>query len=144
MRVEIARVPDIPGIRWLLEFERLSVDFLAEATIGTFLVCRDKSGVAGTISLQIFQGAGLLRSLVVDHYMRGRGMGGHLARAAERRARRAGVDRMYLLTTTAEEFFAARGYRIIAPSEAPVWIQNALRSTEADVAAAVWMFKPLT
>lgn len=85
----------------------------------------------------------MLRALVVDPHMRGRGMGGHMARVAERRARRAGVDRMFLITTTGEEFFAARGYRIIAPSEAPVWIQNSLISTEADTTAAVWMFKIL-
>lgn len=143
MRVESAGAQDIPGIRWLLEYERWSAGFLTEATVGTFLVCRDEIGVAATIRLQILQGSGLLSALVVDPCMRGRGLGGQLARAAERKARRAGVDRVCLLTIAADEFFSARGFRIIALSEAPAWIQSEVNSTEVDVVTAALMLKRL-
>jgi hypothetical protein len=52
----------------------------------------------------------LLRSLVVDPRARTTGIGSQLVAHAEAYARARGMPSIYLLTTTAEAFFAARGY----------------------------------
>jgi amino-acid N-acetyltransferase len=75
-----------------------------------FLVARRDGAVIGAVGFERYGGAALLRSLVVAPALRGGGLGGDLVRGLAARARRAGVDRFYLLTTTAEAFFARRGF----------------------------------
>jgi amino-acid N-acetyltransferase len=67
---------------------------------------------------------GLLRSVVVTSSVRGRGYGGALTDALEARARRDGIETLYLLTTTADQFFEARGYTKLERAEAPRSIQR--------------------
>jgi amino-acid N-acetyltransferase len=61
----------------------------------------------------------LLRSLVVAVDFRGAGLGDELLAAAERAAGVSQAQRIFLLTTTAEEFFSDRGYRAIPRRQAP-------------------------
>lgn len=67
---------------------------------------------------------GLLRSVVVEESNRGEGLGIALYEALEARASAAGIETLYLLTTTASEFFADRGYREIDRNSAPDSIQQ--------------------
>lgn len=142
MRVEQARRSDLAGIRWLLSYEQLPASDLTEAALERFLVCRDEKGVVGAAGLEIFENVALLRSLVVDRDLRGEGLGVQLTAAAEALAHRLGVNAIYLLTTTAEEFFRRRGYRIIARSEAPAAIQNTTEFSQLCPSTAVLMVKP--
>src|SRR5690606_25859306 len=59
------------------------------------------------------------RSLAVAPRWRGAGLGAALVAAAEAEARRLGVRRLYLLTTTASAFFARLGYQRTARDDAP-------------------------
>lgn len=67
---------------------------------------------------------GLLRSVVVEESVRGRDYGTALAESLEAAASRGGVENLYLLTTTAERFFEARGYRKTARAEVPCAIRR--------------------
>ena len=67
----------------------------------------------GVIGLERFGDEGLLRSLAVAPPHRGRGLGHELVEHLERDARSVGVDRLVLLTETAEPFFRALGYEVI-------------------------------
>ena len=82
----------------------------------------ERVGVGG---VEQYGTAGLLRSLVVAEPARGRGYGTALCDALEARARNDGIETLYLLTTTAADFFAARGYVEIERSDAA----EAIRST---------------
>jgi amino-acid N-acetyltransferase len=64
----------------------------------------------------------LLRSLVVAPAHRGRGLGDGLVRRLERAAADWGVERFWLLTTTAKTFFARRGFRVTPRADAPAEI----------------------
>jgi amino-acid N-acetyltransferase len=57
--------------------------------------------------------------------VRGQGLGGRLAEELQRRGAAWGVRRWWLLTTTAEAFFAARGFRVVQRGAAP----EAIRAT---------------
>lgn len=142
MRIEQAKRSDFAGIRWVLEHERLPTSDLKESALDKFLVCRDERGVVGAAGLDIFEKVALLRWLVVDCELRGDGRGTQLTSAAEALAHRSGVEAIYLLTTTAEDFFRRRGYRIVACSEAPVAIQSTTQFSELCPSSAVLMVKP--
>lgn len=87
-----------------------------------FLVVRQAGEVVGAVGLERHGRNALLRSLVVAPAQRGAGLGGRLVRRLEDRARFLGLRRLYLLTTTAEAFFARRGFRRIARGAVPAAI----------------------
>ena len=142
MRIEAARRSDLPGIRWLLEYEQLPASDLDESALEKFLVCRDDKGVVAAVGLETFGRVALLRSLVVDTEARGHGLGAQLTEAAEALASRSGVESIYLLTTTAEHFFAKRGYRKVSRAEAPVQIQRSSQFSRLCPSTAILMVKP--
>jgi GNAT superfamily N-acetyltransferase len=74
-----------------------------------FFVRRMGGRIVGVVGLEPAGGAALLRSLAVDSRRRGNGLGRMLVQHAEGHARELGAETLYLLTTTAERFFAARG-----------------------------------
>ena len=71
------------------------------------------------IGLEGYGAVALLRSLAVAPAWQGRGLGAALLAHAERAARQRGVQALYLLTTTAEAFFARRGYVRLPREAAP-------------------------
>lgn len=84
---------------------------------------------------------GLLRSVVVEPDRRGEGYGAALCAALERRARAEGIDSLYLLTTTAAEFFDAQGYERIERPAAPAAMQETTQFAELCPDSAVCMRK---
>ncbi len=123
MDVRTAQPDEIAKIRSLLAECALPTEDVDAAAID-FLVVAEHDRIVGVIGLQAFGDAGLLRSLAVCPAQRGAGLGAALATALEARARVRGITRLVLLTQTAEAFFAQRGYRVIARSDAPVAIQD--------------------
>lgn len=81
----------------------------------------ERVGVAGVES---YPPNGLLRSVVVEESHRGRGLGGTLCDQVEARAWERGVRTLYLLTTTATDFFRSRGYERFDRSDAPAAIRE--------------------
>lgn len=71
---------------------------------------RDGERVVGVGGIEAYPPHGLLRSVVVKRSDRGKGYGTALCDELEQFAREEGVETLYLLTTTAAEFFADRGY----------------------------------
>lgn len=76
----------------------------------------ERVGIGG---LERYGTEGLLRSVVVEEGNRHEGLGTAVCEALEARASAAGVETLYLLTTTAPGFFADRGYREVDRSVAP-------------------------
>lgn len=120
-----ARPEDVSAIAALLRAAELPHgDFSAH--LGCFRVARDRAGtVVGAVGAEVYREEALLRSLVVAPHALGTGMGGRLVDALELAASGWGVRRWWLLTTTAERFFAARGFCVVARCAAP----EAIRAT---------------
>src|SRR5690349_15207350 len=110
MNIHSAKRADLPAVRALLEIEQLPASDLDEQALDHFLVWREDSGVNGVVGLELYDDVAFLRSLVVARQARSNGAGAALTQAAERLAVQSGVTNLYLLTMTAERFFAARGY----------------------------------
>ena len=88
-----------------------------------FLSCKTDHGIAGVVGLEIDGEVALLRSLAVAPGFRGQGMGNQLVKEIEAYAGARGVREVYLLTTTAADYFAGCSYRKIERSKTPAEIQ---------------------
>ncbi|WP_226011909.1 arsenic resistance N-acetyltransferase ArsN2 [Halomicrobium salinisoli] len=100
----------------------------------------DRIGVGG---VEAHGTDGLLRSLVVEQSARGEGVGAAICDRLEANARADGVERLYLLTTTASSFFANRGYAEIDRSTAPDAIRRTTEFTDLCPESAICMRKRL-
>jgi amino-acid N-acetyltransferase len=120
----LARAHDAAGIKATLAACELPVEDLTPAALQHFWVMRDGSKLAGVVGLEMLEDVGLLRSLAVPAAYRGHGIGAQLTDKAEDYARSQGVQTLYLLTSTAPDFFAGRGYRRTDRDTAPGPLQN--------------------
>jgi len=121
---DIARKPSRTAIVALLEGANLPSADLTDGHLEHFFFLGPRTAPFGLVGLEIYGKDALLRSLVVATDFRAAGAGSALVGHAENHARTRGVQSVYLLTTTAEPFFARRGYSRIERSEAPASIRS--------------------
>ena len=105
-----ARRSELDAIVALLCAAELPVEDLNAAMLDAFLVATEGEIQVGVVGLEICESNALLRSLAVEPRHRGRGLGKRLVDAVEMEARARGVTALYLLTTTATNFFERVGY----------------------------------
>jgi amino-acid N-acetyltransferase len=127
----------------LLRSADLPTDDLELANLEHFFFAGDATDPVGLVGVELFGADALLRSLVVRPQARTAGLGSHLVTHAEDYARARGVRSMYLLTTTAEAFFRARGYSPAQRQEAPASIQATREFAGLCPASSAFMIKRL-
>jgi amino-acid N-acetyltransferase len=106
----------------------LSENALPDEDVGKhidhFMLARDNGTLAGTVGVELLGSDALLRSLCVSTSYRNRGIASELCNRIEAYARNAGVNKLYLLTTTARDFFARRGYAFCSRESLPLSVQG--------------------
>lgn len=127
----------------LLRSVDLPVDDLDGLDPAHCLRCGDFEDPQGVVGLELYRPHGLLRSLAVQPSARGRGCGLALVRAAELHAAEHGVRTLHLLTETAEDFFAALGYRVAERKIAPEAIRETRQFSGLCPDSAAFMSKSL-
>lgn len=75
--------------------------------------------IIGTAGLEIFEDCALLRSVSIAKDEQGKGLGKMINQQVENYAREAGINCLYLLTTTAKDFFEKQGYCVIKREDTP-------------------------
>ena len=108
-RLRRARPDDVPAIQELLSSESLPPFQVSEFLDGFWTIEQD-GRVAGCGGLEVYGEAGVIRSVVVDRSLRGRGFGDLLSQTAITAARRRGVKRLYLFTGDAASFWQRYGF----------------------------------
>jgi UDP-N-acetylmuramate: L-alanyl-gamma-D-glutamyl-meso-diaminopimelate ligase len=109
-----AQRADMAAVRDVLARAGIGEEPARDDQFGGFFVLRNESGVAGCVALEVHGDDAILRALAVDPDARGAGYGWMLADMAVSHARWRGVRRIYLLTDTASDFFAAKfGFRVV-------------------------------
>lgn len=130
LTIEHAHQSDLAEVKRLIGAAGLPLAGLGDVPTDVF-VARDSDVVVGTASLERHGGHGLLRSVAVGPDHRGQGIGSALATAAEARSDSLGLDGVYLLTDTAGEFFAHRGYVTVKRDAGPAPIMASVEWAEA-------------
>lgn len=109
---------DDANLRDLLRDAGLPFDDVVVGRQAFVLAMVDRD-VVGCVGLEGFGTDGLLRSLAVRERHRGGGLGRALFERIVEEARSQGIQRLFLLTTSAASFFARRGFVPVDRSAAP-------------------------
>lgn len=137
-----ADADDCASIERLLERNDLPSGDVREKR-DRFYVAFDGRARVGVGGIEQFGTDGLLRSVVVTASARRAGYGSAICSALEDEARGRDIDALYLLTTTAADFFAGCGYETIDRGDAPAGIQQTAQFSELCPASATCMWKAL-
>jgi amino-acid N-acetyltransferase len=108
-----------------------------------FFFCGPAQAPTGLVGVEFHGPNALLRSLAVNPAARSRGVGAALITHAEAHARSRGARSMFLLTTTAEEFFRRHGYASVARDSAPPAIRGSREFADLCPASSAFMVKAL-
>jgi len=128
----------------LLDAASLPTEDLERSSMAHFLVARDGSGkVIAAIGVERYGRTALLRSLVVAPEHRNRELGTRLVAEIEARCRSLAVADLFLLTTTARDFFARQRFQAIGRESAPLELRTAAEFTRLCPGSAVCMTKSL-
>jgi amino-acid N-acetyltransferase len=119
-----AEAADLPGVERLLAGAALPTDGLADQFPAAYVVATSPDGPIAAAGVEVHDTCGLLRSVVVAPSARGTGLGKALVADRLAWARAAGLREVYLLTTTAPDFFAALGFARLERAAAPPPIRS--------------------
>ncbi|MFW9805693.1 MAG: arsenic resistance N-acetyltransferase ArsN2 [Candidatus Thorarchaeota archaeon] len=134
LRIERANESDYSAVVNLLNKTNLPPDDV-ERHIANFLVIRDPEAVAGSeflvgsVGLEIYEDSALLRSLAVHPDFQGKGLGTSLVNGIIEVAKEKGINRLFLLTDTAEKFFEKKGFVLVTRDQVPEDMKRSVEFT---------------
>jgi amino-acid N-acetyltransferase len=140
--IERAQHEDLADVLSLLERHGLPSDG-ATRMGDALLVARQQGDVVGAAGLELYDQSALLRSVVVDARLQGQGLGQRLTEAALRLACARNVRTVFLLTTTAGDFFPRFGFERISRNDVPESVQQSVEFQTACPASATVMRRRL-
>jgi amino-acid N-acetyltransferase len=138
MRIRAVTADDRAAVEELLATAGLPLEGVAE-NFGEFIVAEDEDTIAGVIGIERYGHTALLRSAAVIENARGAGIGSQLVKVLLDRARAQGVRDIYLLTTTAADYFPRFGFTETPRSQAPDSLRASREFQGACPATAVLM-----
>jgi amino-acid N-acetyltransferase len=137
--IRAARADDLSAVRALLDAAHLPLDGLDEQFGDGYAVAECDGTVIGAEGIETYEDSGLLRSAIVHDTWRGRGIGDALTRDRLDWARSRGLRAVYLLTTTAADYFPRYGFIRVERASAPAAVQRSREFAEACPQTAVTM-----
>jgi amino-acid N-acetyltransferase len=140
--IRAASAADLPRVERLLTASDLPLAGVREA-LPTFLVAEAGDDLVGVAGLEVCCDNALLRSVAVDSRYRSKGVGRALVTRLIGDAESRGLRALYLLTTTAEQYFPSFGFRPIERSQVPDDVRGTAEFTSACPASATVMTRPL-
>ncbi|RRJ34222.1 GNAT family N-acetyltransferase [Halocatena pleomorpha] len=132
----------LPYIETLLERNDLPAQDV-RATPEWFYVAYTDAAPVGIGGVERYGPHGLLRSVVIERTARGNGFGTALCEALENTAAADGIETLYLLTTTAVDFFTNHGYSEHERATVPATIQQTTEFDSLCPTTATCLKKPL-
>jgi amino-acid N-acetyltransferase len=142
LAIERATPDDGPAMLALLAASGLPTAGLMEHLESAY-VARRSGRLVGTAALELYEGGALLRSVAVEEGERGGGLGGLLTERAIGAAAARELAAVYLLTTTAEEYFTRFGFTVVARENVPHSVRASVEFQSACPASATVMRKIL-
>jgi amino-acid N-acetyltransferase len=114
---------DYESISALLQDSVLPVQGVSD-NLQHFIVLTENERPIGTVGLELYGSKALLRSMAVDKVRQGNGYGTRLCDEIIDYATERGLTEVYLLTETAESFFATRGFQVIQRDQVDERVQS--------------------
>lgn len=133
-----AGAADWPAVRALLLAHGLPLEG-AQAHLSTFLLAVRGGEVVGCAGAEVHGTVALLRSVAVAPDLQRQGIGQRLVERLVQEARGHDIATLYLLTTTAQDYFARLGFQRLAAAEAPAALKASAEFQGACPASAVLM-----
>lgn len=137
--IRSATANDLGAVEAALRDSELPLDGLHDQFGDAYAVAECEGQVIGVEGIEIHGEDGLLRSAVVIADWRGKGVGDALTRDRIEWARRRGLRSLYLLTTTAGDYFPRFGFARANRDSAPPAVQRSREFAEACPSTALFM-----
>lgn len=141
--IRSARAEDIVAVESALRDSRLPLDGLRDQFGDGYAIAEADGQVIGVEGIEVHGGDGLLRSAAVVAAWRGQGVGDALTRDRIEWARRRGLRSVYLLTTTAGDYFPRFGFTLVNRDTAPDAVRRSREFSDACPSTALFMALPL-
>lgn len=140
--VRSASADDFNAVVQLLKAENLPTEDL-QPDLPHFFVSADEGEIVGVIGLEIYGQNGLLRSMVVERNHRNRSIAKRLLSTLLNYAADKQVRNIYLITTTAETYFASKGFSVVNREHLPAAISSCQEFTTLCLSTATVMNRPV-
>ena len=142
-RIRAAEPRDLDRVKALLESADLPVAGV-ESQFGTsYAVAEENGALIGAVGIELHGKYGLLRSAVVAPSQRGRGVGEALVFDRIDWSMRQELDALFLLTTTAANYFPRFGFATIDRASVPAEVQASAEFSSICPSSATVMQLPL-
>jgi len=141
--IRAANTNDLGAVETALRDSDLPLDGLRDQFGDGYAVAICEDRVIGVEGIEVHGNDGLLRSAAVVSSWRGKGVGDALTRDRIEWARRRGLRSIYLLTTTAGDYFPRFGFTAIHRDAAPDAVRKSREFSEACPSTALFMTLPL-
>ncbi|MDH5693401.1 MAG: arsenic resistance N-acetyltransferase ArsN2 [Gammaproteobacteria bacterium] len=139
-------------IKDLTEFEQIfelleknelpTSDITQEKSIQFFGIFENEKLIA-CVGMEPMANVVLIRSLAVNHSQQGKGYGSKLVSHVEQRAKESAFGAIYLLTTTADQYFLKHDYQKLPRNQAPHEILSSSQFSHVCPISAILMVKYL-
>ncbi|MEL6367413.1 MAG: arsenic resistance N-acetyltransferase ArsN2 [Pseudomonadota bacterium] len=134
---------DLPAIATLLSTSGLPIDDLNDQDLSLFRIVRNRDALVAVAGLERQGDLALIRSVATSTSVRGQGIAKALVADLEALASEKGIGAIYLLTETAERFFANLGYTEQDRTSVPTSIQRSRQFSSICPDSATVMCKSL-
>jgi amino-acid N-acetyltransferase len=140
--IQQATEKDLDAIKKLLDDNNLPTTDIHQDNIQLFIGLIDDK-IMSVIGLEKYKNVGLLRSLAVTDLFKNQQVGSRLIRHIVDLCASEHIDKIYLLTTTAEKYFVKFGFTKIERMEAPDILKQTREFKDICPVSAVLMYKSL-
>ena len=137
-----ATAADLPAISTLLQRCSLPLDGVND-WVDDFMIAESNGSIVGSAALERYGDFGLLRSAAVADELRGQGIASQLVEKAIEKAKAAKLRDIFLLTTTAEDYFPRFGFSRIPRAEVPAELNESRELQGACPDTAIVMRRPI-
>ena len=123
IKIENAQISHLQFAKDLLEEFKLPFEDI-EKHFENFLIAKINNTAIGLIGMEKYSHIALLRSFAIKKEFQNSGTGKMLLDALKQLAKDSGISEFYLLTTTADRYFAKNGFSRLSRENLPPEIQN--------------------
>jgi len=140
--IQSAAPSDYQAVSEFLSKHKLPIEDI-DQELTHFFIVKQQGLPVGVIGMEQYGEYGLLRSMATDPAYRNNGIASSLVAALFTYGEKLGLKEMYLLTETAENYFAKRGFQKINREETPAAIKQSAEFSHLCPSTAVVMKKEI-